>query len=576
MRRDLFRRFARLDRPPRRGTPVATRLFWLVVAVTVPLLILSGLEIWRLHDSRRTVQETALLDQARDMAAFVDREFDRVETAISALAASSSLAQKDFDQFEREMRTVSTQLGGLSIGLAGADGYQILTTHWPVGERKSGVMTGPGARTALAERRIITTNLHTSPLTGELVTALAVPIYLQGKASPAYVMIAVMTAARVASVIENQLLPSDHQVGTLLDQDGVIVAHSVVDDDVDVIGQQIHDPLLKRLPREPQGFIRDGAMIAGKGAVFAFAMAHSSGYTVALGVPRHVFDASLRAGLIRTFAIGALLLGTGVLAAGFLAQRLVGPLRALAKSHSGQPVDTGIREIDDLARQLHRTAKARDRAEAELRQLNGDLEQRIEREVADREAAQIRAAQAERMQALGQLAGGIAHDFNNVLQAVAGSASLIERRPGDAATVNRFVRLIIDAASRGAAITQRMLVFARCGTLEAEAIEPAALLEGLREICTYTLGVGIEIRLELASNLPWLVADKGQLETVLVNLATNARDAMANGGILTLSAEPDVVAAAGNHPAALAPGAYIRLVVSDTGIGMDRTVLALS
>ncbi|HEY0424128.1 MAG TPA: PAS domain S-box protein, partial [Rhodopila sp.] len=214
------------------------------------------------------------------------------------------------------------------------------------------------------------------------------------------------------------------------------------------------------------------------------------------------------------------------------------------------------------------------RAQADLRQLNRDLEHRVVQEVASREAAQIRAAHAERMQALGQLAGGIAHDFNNILQVVAGSAALIERRPDDVTAIIRIVRRIIDSANRGAAITRRMLIFARRGKLEAEAVAPATLLEGLREICSYTLGPGIDIRVQLAPNLPRLVADKSQLETALVNMATNARDAMPNGGVLTFSARLDVMASAMSDQAGLIPGAYIRLAVSDNGTGMDSTLLA--
>jgi signal transduction histidine kinase len=573
VRRAVFARRPYLDKTTGRDTRVATHLLRLVGAVMVPLLILTGVEIWRLDDSRRTLQESALLDQANDKAELIDQEFARIETAMAALSASSALEQKDFGRFEREMRTVSTQLGDLSIGLADADGTELLITSWPIGERRTGVVTGPGALAALAEGRPTITNLHKSPITGALSTAVAVPVYLHGHKRPDYAVTSVMPVARVASTIKTQpMAPSPYSDGTLLDQDGVIVTRPF--NDGDVVGEQIRGPLLGLLRDGSHGFIRAGATIDGKDALFAFAKARLSGYTVAVGIPREVFNAPLRAGLIQTVGMGALLLGAGVLSAGWLARRLVGPLHRLAKSHSGQLVLTGISEIDNLALQLHRGAEERDRAQADLRQLNRELEHRVQVEVTSREAAQTRAAQAERMQALGQLAGGIAHDFNNILQVVSGSAALIERRPGDTAATHRFVRQIIDSASRGAAITRRMLVFARRGKLEAEAIDPAVLLEGLREICTYTLGPGIEIRVEVAPDLPRLFADRGQLETALVNMTTNARDAMPNGGILTLGAEPELVVGGDNHQAALTPGAYIRLSVCDTGIGMNRAVLA--
>jgi signal transduction histidine kinase/CheY-like chemotaxis protein len=185
-------------------------------------------------------------------------------------------------------------------------------------------------------------------------------------------------------------------------------------------------------------------------------------------------------------------------------------------------------------------------------------------------------AHFQRMEALGQLAGGIAHDFNNVLQAVQGGAALIERRSADPNDVRRLARMVFEAAGRGASITGRLLAFSRRGDLRAKAVDPAALLADLQEVLRHTLGTGIEVRTDAPSGLPLLLADKGQLETVLINLATNARDAMESTGTLTLSAEVDIL---GQHNVAgfqgnLKAGSYIRLSVTDTGPGMTPDVLA--
>ena len=214
-------------------------------------------------------------------------------------------------------------------------------------------------------------------------------------------------------------------------------------------------------------------------------------------------------------------------------------------------------------------------AQNALLTLNQRLEQRVLEEVAAREVAQQRAAHADRIQALGQLAGGIAHDFNNVLQAVAGGAALIARRPEDAEGVARLIQLIRDAATRGASITRRMLLLARRGDLKAEPVDVHALLAGMREVFVHTLGAAIEVEVEATEVLPNLLADKAQLETALVNLATNARDAMPRGGTLRLLATSEVVCSEeGEHPAGLAPGSYIRLSVADDGTGMTQATLA--
>ncbi len=171
----------------------------------------------------------------------------------------------------------------------------------------------------------------------------------------------------------------------------------------------------------------------------------------------------------------------------------------------------------------------RKRIEAARERLNQELELRVHEEVAAREAAQTRAAQAERMQALGQLAGGIAHDFNNVLQAVSGGAAIIEGQPDRPETVRRFARLIADAALRGSSVTRRLLAFARRNDLRAAPVPACEVLGGLREILIHTLGSGITAQIDASPNLPPMMADRGQLETVLVNLAVNARDAMPGG-----------------------------------------------
>jgi PAS domain S-box-containing protein len=208
------------------------------------------------------------------------------------------------------------------------------------------------------------------------------------------------------------------------------------------------------------------------------------------------------------------------------------------------------------------------------RQTNFRLEQRVLEEMAAREAAQQRAAHAERIQALGQIAGGIAHDFNNVLQAVSGGAALIERRPADTERVLRHARMVADAARRGAAITSRLLAFARRGDLRAENLDAGTLLHEMAEVLTHTLGGSVICKVDVVPDLPRLFGDRGQLETVLVNLATNARDAMPSGGTLTMTAEAESVTPGVPHPGGLPPGGYVRIVVTDTGSGMEGAVLA--
>jgi CheY-like chemotaxis protein len=154
-----------------------------------------------------------------------------------------------------------------------------------------------------------------------------------------------------------------------------------------------------------------------------------------------------------------------------------------------------------------------------------------------------------------------------------GGAALIERTPDNPARVGRHIRMIADAARRGAAITSRLLSFSRRGVLRAEPVDAAELLAGLSEVLTHTLGGAVRCETHAPEGLPSLLADRGQLETVLVNLATNARDAMPNGGTLLLSAGVETVMDSGGHPANLLPGRYVFISARDTGEGMDAATL---
>jgi len=198
------------------------------------------------------------------------------------------------------------------------------------------------------------------------------------------------------------------------------------------------------------------------------------------------------------------------------------------------------------------------------------------RDMTAQRALEARLAQAQKLQALGGLAGGIAHDFNNILQAVAGAAMLIEQRPDDHERTTRLARNTIAAAERGTSITRRLLAFARSDELRVEAMQTAEVLEGISDVLTYTLGSTVTVCTSFASRLPPLLADRGQLETVLVNLGTNARDAMQGCGVLKLSAEPEQVADGAAHPAGLLPGSYVRIDVADSGCGMDAATIARS
>ena len=254
--------------------------------------------------------------------------------------------------------------------------------------------------------------------------------------------------------------------------------------------------------------------------------------------------------------------------------------------HHTRPVSTGLREWETLlvpVRDVHgviyrligtiRDVTDQKRAEEEMLRHNLTLEQRAADAAAAQDDALARASVAERLQILGQLVSGVAHDFNNVLQSVTGCASIIERRADEPNTMRHAARLIADAAARGASITQRLLALSRADPGNAERINVSIMLADVADILRHTLrGAGhIEIFTQIDDEALAVDAELNQLKTVLLNLSTNARDAMPNGGRLVIGAAADTVAP--GHPT-LAPGDYVRLWVQDSGFGMDDATVA--
>lgn len=187
------------------------------------------------------------------------------------------------------------------------------------------------------------------------------------------------------------------------------------------------------------------------------------------------------------------------------------------------------------------------------------------------ELAREQLFQSQKMEAIGQLTGGVAHDFNNLLMAVLGSLELLRKRlPTDDPKLTQLIDNAELGAERGRALTQRMLAFARRQELELKPVDIGALLDNMRDLLSRSLGPLVGVKLAVPDGLPMATTDANQIETAILNLAVNARDAMPEGGAITISAEEATPPAA----LALSAGRYVRLSVQDTGEGMDAQTLA--
>ncbi len=195
----------------------------------------------------------------------------------------------------------------------------------------------------------------------------------------------------------------------------------------------------------------------------------------------------------------------------------------------------------------------------------------IERDITERKLMEMRLRQADKMQALGTLAGGVAHDFNNLLMAVLGSLDLASRRAPDDPRLTRLLQNATYAAERGASLTQRLLSFSRQRDLRLQAVDVNQVITGMNDLLTRTLGGVIRIERHLSEGLWTAMVDPDQLELAILNLCINARDAMAENGILTLSTRNETVDE-GRIPD-LGGGEYVVISVVDTGSGIPPEVL---
>ncbi|ACL61383.1 hybrid sensor histidine kinase/response regulator [Methylobacterium nodulans] len=204
---------------------------------------------------------------------------------------------------------------------------------------------------------------------------------------------------------------------------------------------------------------------------------------------------------------------------------------------------------------------------------------KITRDITERRNAQLeleetraRFIQAQKMEAIGQLTGGVAHDFNNLLAVVLGNLSLARKRLPPDRKLKQLIENSIQAAERGATLTKRMLAFARRQELTTGPLDVPELVRGMADLLQRSIGPNIQVGTRFPLQLPLASADPNQLELALLNLAVNARDAMPQGGTITIAAQEERVGT--SEIAGLAPGRYVQLSVTDTGEGMDERTLA--
>lgn len=570
---------------------ISTRLLLIVATCLLPIIALSLLISWQQWSDRKSQLGVLAVQQAQLLAGDVHSMARGAQILLGAATQFREVQQLDDDCSARLEGLVRQAPGFAFMALVDRDGHLRCASH-------AALLSGLADPAWASEAREAETFVAGRFARSSLVPGGFLPFYKPIEGSqPA-------SGGRLVAALELQWLEAHlrslkhtgspflaNGVLTLADVDGVVLARDVRH--AEFVGRQFPAEALGAMRAEQPGILRL-LSLDGTFRLVGYSPPTPANYNLAALVGFSETD--LMGAMALALRRGALLLGLACLVAvgatllvarQFIAKPTRSLLAVARRWQEGDldaraPASTGS-EFGQVGAAFNEMAKAVQRREDLLRAQAGVLEDRVaqrtrelvaardrlQAEVAERRGTEAALLQAQKVQAVGQLAGGIAHDFNNVLQAVLGGVALIRRRAGDEAKVRHLAGMVEDAARRGESVTRRLLAFSRREELRATVLDLGGVLDGLREVLVATLGTRIQVVVRVSEGLPCVLADRGQLETALVNLATNARDAMPAGGVLTLSAEAGVT-----RPGCLPPGDYIRVSVADDGEGMAQETLA--
>src|SRR5438270_8986860 len=562
----------------RRSFGIQARLTMLAVATALPLVALASFATLRMVDDQRLQIQQDVQQKVEDLLADVDRQISAIQGELQVLAVSPSLREGDFSAFDQQMRA-ALKIRGTSIVLHDTKGQQLLSTNRPFGEPL------PRATNTEMHDRIVATgkpqisDLIMGAVLRRPILVIGVPVFRDGQV--VYVLAMGLGPEILSSLLKKQSLSPDWTAG-ILDRKGIIVARNR---ELDRFLGKSASPMLLEAMREPAENWVPNVTSDGIPVYSTFRRSPITGWTVAIGLPREFVDAPLRRAHLLALGGGAAALALSLVSGWWMARAIRRPVealtsatKALGRGETVDPLRGGVRELDEVGNELRNTAAALERNREQLESTVAGrtrelamANERLRAEIDAREQAQSALLQAQKMEAMGQLTGGVAHDFNNLLTAVSGSLALLEARISD----ERSLRLLHTAqrgASQGAKLTESLLAFARQQRLNPIPADLNSIIVEMTEMLRRSIGTTVEIRRDLAAELWPVLIDTGQIETALLNVAINARDAMPGCGMVPLETA-NINASSQELPEEIAGQDCVLVSVRDTGTGMSPEVL---
>jgi signal transduction histidine kinase len=545
------------------GLSLSARLVILVLASLLPMLTFNFGRQYLAY--RESVEETydRTLQDARRTAVAIEQTLNAHIAVIETLALSDSLRDRNMDGFRGQAeKVVARSHPGTNIVLLGENGHQFMNTIVPRGAQLPVRPYLVADRKTFATGQPVVSDFFVAAVSARPLITIDVPV--KGADGQVESILSINPGMGVfAETIRREGFPETWVV-SVFDSQGVNIVRTLRPERF--VGQKAGAELLALMLAQREGQL-DALSREGIRLVTAFSRLPGFDWTVAIGVPHEELTSPALAAAVRTLVVGGLLLIASLLLALYAARDIARPiasLRTLAalagdpEVASGPP-RTGLREADEVALALQAAQQKRRRSEEEKEQAQAALG-----------SSEAKLLQSQKMEAIGNMTGGMAHDFNNLLGVIVGNLDLARPLVKDRPEVDELIGESLDAALSGADLTRRLLAFARRQPLQAALVRLNDVVGGMAKLLGRTLGENIEISLDPAPHVWPVLADPSQIEASLINLATNARDAMPNGGqlkIVTGNAHLDADYVQSRPE--VSPGDYAMIEVSDTGVGMS-------
>ena len=525
---------------------IQARLMMLATVTALPLVLLAGVAAISAIGSQRAQLKYEVAGKVNGLLNDIDSQIRAIQVELKVLSQLPSIQSGDIATFDRQLRA-AIQVYGTGLALYDTHGQNIINTGRPFGEPL------PRATNTEMHDRVLATGL---PQVSDLIIgatlrraiiSVGVPIIHDGH-------IVYVLAMGIGPEILSQLLNAQNLLSeaispawtiALIDRKGLILARNRD------LNQFLGKPVAPLLRRAMMSGTEDTWIpnITGDSVpVYStFRRSVVTGWSVAIGVPKEFVDAPVRLAWILTLGGGISFMTLSLALAYWMAQGIRRPVykladmtRAMGGGEPLGPFHSGVRELNFVGDGLHDAATTlahhRDHLEQTVERRTQELalvNDQLWAEIEARKQAQATLLQSQKMEAIGLLTGGIAHDFNNLLTVASGSLEMLDLRISDEKS-RRLLRSVQGAVTRGAELTSSLLAFARKQRLEPVLADLNVVISEMTEMLRRSIGASIKIRHALAADLWPVLIDIGQIETALLNVAINARDAMPESGRLVI------------------------------------------